>query len=136
MIYYDGTYAVLMGYKEPEDKKVMQECANIEFISLDIDWDTDEITLVGGYVYPAITVGSNVRYQLLHIEPAGTVTGDLTAPGVVIINFDPGFGDVMSYVEFPEGTLLTSTVSWENTFIVRFYFANCYEDFNWPGDFR
>jgi hypothetical protein len=139
-IYFDGTYAVLMGYVEPQNKVVLKECANIEWIYPDFDWEfgSDEITLIGGYVYPAIAEGSHVRYQLLNIEPSGTVTGDLTAPGVVSYNFDPGIDDLMSYVEFPEGTTLTSTVDWwrDNTFTVRFYFQDCYKDFNWPDDFE
>jgi hypothetical protein len=139
-IYYDGTYAVLMGYIEPQGKIVLQECANIEFIYPDVDWDweTDEITLMGGYIYPAIDEGSYVRYQLLNILPEDTVTGDLTAPGVVDYNyFEPFFGGLTSYAEFPEGTTLSSTVDWwdDNTFTVRFYFQNCYKDFDWPSDF-
>ncbi len=139
-IYYDGIYAVLIGYKPPSGEKVLQECANIEFIYPDLDWDwgSDEITLLGGYVYPGIDLGSNVRYQLLNVEPVGTITGDLTAPGVVVENyFDTALIGIVSIVEFPEGTTLTSTVDWwgENTFTVRFYFQNCYKDFNWPDDF-
>ena len=139
-IYYDGTYAVLMGYKPPSGEKVLQECANIEFIYPDLDWDwgSDEITIIGGYVYPAIEVGSHVRFQLLNIQPESTITGDLTAPGVVDHNyFEPELGGLTSYVDFPTDPVLVSTVDWwdENTFKVRFYFENCYKDFDWPEDF-
>jgi hypothetical protein len=139
-IYYDGTYALLVGYTPPADKVVLQECANIEFIYPDFDWEwgSDEITLIGGYVFPAIDEGSYVRYQLLNIQPAGSITGDLTASGMVIYNyFEVELGGMTSYVEFPEGTTLTSTVDWwdDNTFTVRFYFSNCYKDFHWPDDF-
>jgi len=142
-IYYDGTYAVLMGYKEPVGEKVTketQECANIDIIypAYDWRWGSDEITLLGVYIYPAIEVGSNVRYQLLNILPEETVTGDLTAAGFVDYNyFELEFDGMASYAIFPDRPLLTSTVNWwdDNTFKVRFYFQNCYKDFDWPDDF-
>jgi hypothetical protein len=139
-IYHDGTYALIISYAPPANK-ALSECVNILSIGPDIDWNfgSDEIFVIGGWAYPGIAVGSHVRYQLLNIEPEGSITGDLSASGVVVENVvvGPGPEDFYSYVEFPEGTTLTSTVDWwdENSFTVRFFFQNCYKDFQWPQEF-
>jgi hypothetical protein len=139
-IYFDGTFAVIMSYQAPEGK-VLKECANILSIGPDVNWNfgSDTIYIEGGYVYPGIDVGSKVRYQLLYINPKGTIIGDLSAEGVVVnnISIGPGPTDFYSYVVFPEGTTLTNTADWwnESSFTVRFFFQGCYKDFHWPSDF-
>lgn len=136
-IYSNGIYVLIVEYKLP-DEKVVKECTDITFIYPDFDWEygSDDIPLLGGYVVPAIPVGTTVRYELIHIHPAGAITGDLSATGVVVENIPIGDG-AYSIVEFPEGTILTSSDDWwsELTFTVRFYTMGCYKDFNWPSDF-
>lgn len=136
-IYSNGIYALIVTYKLP-DEKVIKECVDITFIYPDFDWEfgSDDIQLIGGYVVPAIPVDTTVRYELIHIQPAGAITGDLSATGIVVENISIGDG-AYSYVEFPEGTILTSSYDWwsELSFTVRFYTMGCYKDFDWPADF-
>jgi hypothetical protein len=138
-IYSDGIYVLIISYATPEEKGV-KECVDIQFIYPDFNWvpGSDDIPLIGGYVYPAIPVGTSVRYELIHIYPDGdSITGDLSASGIVTENILED-GRLYSYVEFPEGTVVTSSYDWwtELSFTVRFYTMGCYKDFNWPSDFN
>lgn len=142
VIYSDGTYAMMMAYKEPP-KPVLTKCTNIDFIFPDLGdpHDGDEpdnfYYVEGGIVYPGLPVGTKVAYQLLNITPVGTLSGSLSASGIVVNNVivDPDSGAFYSIVEFPADTAIYYSAAWKDlSFTVRFFTQGCYFDFRYPDD--
>ncbi|MEA5077826.1 MAG: hypothetical protein VB013_04575 [Anaerolineaceae bacterium] len=142
----DGTYALLMSYtfKDVEIKK----CKNIEFIYPFLGEpkegeDPDNFFYVeGGVVYPGLPLGTRVTYQLININPKGSLTGSLKASGYVTNNIvlDPATGVFYSEVVFPKNTIVYYSPEksiWKDiSFTVRFFTQGCYFDFDYPDDLK
>ena len=139
-IYSDGTYALLISYTSKEVS--IKPCKDILFIYPYLgdpeegDLPDNFFYIEGGVVYPGLPVGTHVSYHLRNISPKGSLTGSLSASGIVTNNVNLGTpDDFYSEVVFPPNTTIYYSEDWRDiTFTVRFFTQGCYFDFKYPDD--
>lgn len=89
----DGTYALIIGFNQKLAKPTFPLCKDHHIYGFSTIWDpeTGRITFNEATIYPALPIGTKVRYEFLDLYPAGYWVGDLKGPGTVVsINPDPG----------------------------------------------
>jgi hypothetical protein len=140
-IYYDGTYALLVGYVKPVVEKAAEslpECVDYQ-IYPGIDGSrTDQMIVYNLIVHnPLIDAGTEIEVSMINIQPFGMFTGDLSRdsfPSVNLTDFESG--RTFSFFQFEDEGVFPSNANWrESSFTLRFTFPTCYVDWNYSDLF-
>jgi len=138
-VYYDGKYALLVGYKEPVSEKVtnsLPECTGVEVHPGIGGHIPNQIVIYNAAVYatPAYEDGTVVGLEILNVQPSDMFSGNLVGSGVVTSRFDSMSGQWDYLVQYPETITFPSTGDWWSfsSFTMRYTFPNCYVDVGFP----
>jgi hypothetical protein len=139
VIYSDGTYALLVSYKEPARPKLVEACTirikNGVFTSNDVRGEVglDTARLMSDFDVSIFPVGARFKYKVINRDPAVTLGGDLSGY-ITVVSSELSHGSSLVDFTFADGTAVTYTGEETPSFIVRVYLPGCYSDFTVLGE--
>jgi hypothetical protein len=135
VIYGDGTYALLVSYKQPATTGKVEACTvrmkNAVFASYDVEGmvGLEEARLMSDFDIKYFPVGARFKYKVVNEDPTIPLGGDLSGY-MTVTSSDMSHGFLLVEFSFPDGTVVTYSGEGFPDFVVRVYLPGCYSDFH------
>jgi hypothetical protein len=135
-IYGSGTYALLAGYKTPENGN----CPKVSFVDLGINPYTYGMTIfgiaiVGDFPLTLIPAGTPVSFKITNISPAGSLSGPLTGSGVISYTGTDPDGNYAVWM-LPHGFDYEFSGEGLPSFTMHIYVKGCSYTYHFPEDYH
>jgi hypothetical protein len=136
-IYENGTYALLVEYHTPVKNEVsrIKACNFIQMTKLISESPVDGQISLEAYIFAGVfdlakfPLGMEVKYKILNVSPAGSLTGDLAGTTQVAFTEMDGATSIAA-LQFEDGTVLNFSGDVTPEFTIRFYLPGCYQDYS------